>query len=83
MTADGGTLEDVNARVKIIHPNTGDLSITLSHNGKTVTLLSGNGASGSNLTNTVFDDEAAGAIGTGSAPYSGTFKPAQALSALR
>ncbi len=81
-TPGGGTLEDVNARVTIVQPNNGDLSITLAHNGKTVTLLSAGTASGSNLTSTVFDDQAAGAITTGSAPYRGTFKPAQALSAF-
>ena len=40
------------------------------------------GGSGDNFTDTVFDDEAATAIGAGSAPFTGSFRPEQPLSAF-
>ena len=40
------------------------------------------GGSGDNFTNTVFDDEAATAIASGAAPFTGSFRPFQPLSAF-
>ncbi len=45
-------------------------------------LTSGNGGSGDNYTHTVFDDSAAASITTGTAPFTGSYRPQQALSAL-
>jgi uncharacterized repeat protein (TIGR01451 family) len=47
-----------------------------------VTLSNRRGGNGDNFINTVFDDEAALAIATGSAPFAGSFRPDSALSAL-
>jgi fibro-slime domain-containing protein/RHS repeat-associated protein len=57
------------------------LSATLTNPaGTTITLFSN--LSGANLTNTTFDDSAATPIASGTAPYTGSFKPLQALSGL-
>ena len=50
--------------------------------GTTVVLSNSRGGSGDNFTNTVFDDEAATAIGSGAAPFTGSFRPDQPLSAF-
>ena len=79
---DAGTIKDVNVRIgSLTHTWVGDLRIDLtSPGGTTVNLVNRPGGinnGGDNLTNTVFDDEAAVAIGSGgtSAPYSGSFRP--------
>jgi subtilisin-like proprotein convertase family protein len=89
---DEGAISDVNVRVRLNHTYDGDLIITLVHpDGSTVTLASGRGGSvdnyGSGANNcsgtfTVFDDAAATAISSGTAPFAGTFRPEQILSAL-
>jgi subtilisin-like proprotein convertase family protein len=74
---------DVDLLVNITHTYTGDLSLSLIGPDGTTVLLSGNhGGSGNDYTNTIFDDEAATAIGSGSAPFTGTFQPDQPLAAL-
>ena len=45
-------------------------------------LTNRNGGSGDNFTNTVFDDEAATSITAGAAPFTGSFRPVDALSAF-
>jgi subtilisin-like proprotein convertase family protein len=87
-----GTVGDVNVRVRLNHTFDGDLELRLVHPDGTVILLSDNrGGSGDNYgtgandcsgTPTVFDDQAAGAVSAGAAPFVGSFKPEQALSAL-
>ena len=78
-----GPLADVNARVNITHPYDGDLAIMLkSPAGTVVTLSQSRGGDGDNFTATVFDDEAATAIGAGAAPFTGSFRPDQPLSAF-
>jgi subtilisin-like proprotein convertase family protein len=74
-------LEDVDIGVDITHPNEHDLSISISHGGKTVVLSAANG-SGSNYTHTTFDDEAATSITAATAPFTGSFKPQNPLSAF-
>ena len=60
-----------------------DLEISLiSPAGTTVRLANHVGGSGDNFTNTVFDDEAATAIGSGTPPFTGSFRPFQPLSAF-
>jgi subtilase family protein/proprotein convertase P-domain-containing protein len=75
--------------VGLDHTFVGDLSATLrSPSGRTITLFSrpgGAGNSGNNFCQTVFDDTAAGSIQSvtsGQAPFTGTFRPAQPLSAF-
>jgi subtilisin-like proprotein convertase family protein len=80
-----GSLLDVNALVDITHSWDEDLIISLSHGGRTVVLSDRQGGSGgADYTGTVFDDQAAVAIDAGwaYAPYTGSFRPQQALSAF-
>lgn len=73
-------IQDVNVRVDLEHTFVGDLEIYLMAPDGTETLLFNNrGTSGDNLTSTVFDDEAATAIAAASAPFTGSFRPDQAL----
>ena len=78
-----GRISDVNVRMNITHPYVGDLEVRLtSPDGTVVTLVDNRGGSGDNFVTTVFDDEAATAISAGAAPYTGSFRPEQPLSAL-
>ncbi|HZI19988.1 MAG TPA: proprotein convertase P-domain-containing protein [Pyrinomonadaceae bacterium] len=87
-----GIVSDVNVRVRLNHTFDGDLELRLVHPDGTVVLLSDNrGGTGDNYgagandcsgTPTVFDDQAAPTIASGAAPFVGSFKPEQALSAL-
>ncbi|MFZ0060575.1 MAG: proprotein convertase P-domain-containing protein [Pyrinomonadaceae bacterium] len=89
---DVGAVNDVNVRVRLNHTFDGDLEISLVHPDGTVVLLSDNrGGSGNNFgtgtsdcsgTPTIFDDEAGTTIASGSAPFAGSFRPDQMLSAL-
>ena len=75
------TVTDVNLTVNITHTFDGDISLYLiGPNGAQVELSIGNGGSGQNYTNTVFDDEATTPIGAGSPPFTGSFQPQQPLS---
>ena len=67
---------------RITHGWVGDLAIELSHtDGPTTTTVElaehpgGPDNSGKNFTDTVFDDEAAQNISSGTAPYTGSFRP--------
>lgn len=80
-----GRVLDVNALLDITHSYDADLVISLSHAGTTVLLSNRQGGSGgANYTGTVFDDQAAVAISAGFAyaPYTGSFRPEQALAAF-
>ncbi len=73
-----GPITDVNVTVSISHGRMSDLTVYLiGPDNTTVALFAG--LSGSNMTNAVFDDQAAGDIASGSAPYSGTFRPSPGL----
>ncbi len=76
-------VRDLNIRVTLTHTFVSDLMMTLiSPNGTRVVLANRNGGGGVNFTNTVFDDEAATLISAGSAPFTGSFRPLQPLSAF-
>lgn len=78
-----GGITDVNIRVEIQHPFDADLDISVTHAGRTVSLSTDNGGSGSNYTGTTFDDQGAnGSIVGQSAPFTGSFVPEQPLSAF-
>ena len=79
-----GVVSDLDVQIgQITHTFTGDLTIDLtSPSGTTVRLFNRHGGSGDNLTNTVFDDSAATAISAGVAPFTGSFRPFQPLSAF-
>lgn len=67
---------DVNVRVDtLIHTFDGDLTLSLSHLGNSSGLATNRGGSGDNFINTIFNDSAATAIGSGTAPFTGSFRP--------
>ena len=77
-----GTIVDVDVFIKnIAHTYDGDLRIYVEGpDGTEVELSTGNGSSGDNYINTIFDDEAANPITAGSAPFTGRFRPEGSLS---
>jgi subtilisin-like proprotein convertase family protein len=78
-----GVITDINVKVNLTHPYDGELYLTLLSPGNTPIILSNyQGGSGSNFTQTVFDDEAATAISAGSAPFTGSYRPYFNLSQL-
>ncbi len=81
--ASTGTLTRVGVRVSLTHTYDSDLDISLrSPGGTAIDLSSGNGGAEDNYTNTVFTDAAGTLITNGSAPFTGSFRPEQALSGL-
>ncbi|NUL81648.1 MAG: S8 family serine peptidase [Armatimonadetes bacterium] len=90
--ADAHAVAKVRVRVRFNHTFNGDLVVSLVHPDGTAIVLSnrrggsgdnfGSGANNCSGTFTVFDDDAATPISSGSAPFAGTFRPDQALSGL-
>ncbi|MGL4323034.1 MAG: proprotein convertase P-domain-containing protein [Beijerinckiaceae bacterium] len=82
----GVFLREIRVTVNITHPFDSDLDIYLSDpDGNQIELSTDNGDIGDNYINTVFVDSAATAIaglGSGSAPFTGIFRPEGALSTL-
>jgi uncharacterized repeat protein (TIGR01451 family) len=73
----------IRVKVKIKHTYTGDLTLRLlAPDGTTVTLANQRGGMGDDYTDTIFDDSAATLIGAGTAPFTGTYRPDQPLSAF-
>lgn len=65
------------------HTYDGDLKVELiGPDGTDVVLVNRRGAAGHNFVNTVFSDAASQPITAGSAPFTGTYRPEQALSAF-
>jgi PKD repeat protein/subtilisin-like proprotein convertase family protein len=87
-----GSITDVNVKVRLTHTWDGDMAISLIHpDGTAVALASnqggpgddfGSGASNCSGTFTVFDDSAGTAIGAGTAPFAGSYRPDGSLAAL-
>ena len=87
-----GAAGDVNVRVRLNHTFDSDLTVTLIAPDNTqVVLVAGRGGSGDNFgtgandcsgTPTIFDDSGATAIGSGTAPFAGTFQPEAPLSGM-
>lgn len=85
VVSDSYPIMDLNVTVTIAHPDIYQLSLTLvAPDGTEVVLLNAFSVThgNANLTNTVFDDESANLIYSGSGPYTGTFKPYQPLEAV-
>jgi len=73
----------VRLTLAITHTSDGDLDISLiSPEGTEVNLSSDNGSFSSNYTFTIFDDSANTSILSGTAPFTGLFRPEEALSAF-
>ncbi|MBX7102504.1 MAG: proprotein convertase P-domain-containing protein [Gemmataceae bacterium] len=78
-----GRLSDADVKVNLNHAYDGALNIFLvAPTGQRVELSTNNGGGGQNYINTVFDDEATTAITSGSAPFTGVFRPEGKLSDL-
>ena len=78
-----GSLLDVDVALSLTHTYDGDLIIVLiAPNGTRILLANQVGDAGANYTGTIFDDEATTPIDAGTAPFTGRFKPQQALSGL-
>lgn len=77
-------LSYVKVKINITHTWASDLTISLiSPKGTIIVLSRENGEdNGQNYTNTVFDDYAIVPISNGTTPFTGNFKPDEALSAL-
>ncbi len=74
---------DVNVRLDtIVHTYDGDLSIVLSHLAGSSTLAGQVGAGGDNFINTILNDSATTPIGSGVAPFTGSFQPTSPLSSF-
>jgi subtilisin-like proprotein convertase family protein len=79
--SDDEPIVDVNAEIYVTHTYTGDLEVSLiGPDGTEVTLSDRHGGSGNNFDGTIFDDEATTAIGSGAAPFTGSFRPDDPLS---
>lgn len=78
-----GGITDLNVTLSLTHTYDSDLNITLiAPNNARVRLAARAGGSGSNFSNTVFDDQATVPIGAGNAPFAGSFQPSSPLSVL-
>ena len=83
-TGSTDVINDINLTLNIDHTWDGDMEIVLaSPAGTAVTVLaSGTLGNDDNLSDTVFDDQAAAGITSGTAPFSGSFIPDNPLSAF-
>ena len=89
---DVGAVADVNVKVRLNHTFDGDLVLRLiAPDGTSVALANNRGGGGDNFgtgandcsgVSTVFDDSAPIAIGAGTAPFAGSFRPDSPLSAF-
>lgn len=80
---DSYAIGDLNVNLDITHTWDGDVKAYLiAPDGTRVELFTSVGSSGDNFTNTVLDDQAATAIGSGAAPFTGAFRPAGSLATL-
>lgn len=71
-----GVVLDVNVQVNITHTFNADLDVFLiAPDGTRVELFTDVGGAGDNFVGTILDDEAATSILSGSAPFTGSFRP--------
>jgi subtilisin-like proprotein convertase family protein len=78
-----GPIMDINVRLNIIHTYDADLDVFLIGPDATrVELFTDVGGGSNNFTDTVIDDEAATAITSGAAPFTGTYRPEGSLAVL-
>ena len=73
----------VTVSLDIDHDEVGQLSVTLiAPDGSRANLFSQIGGSGDDFSGTTLDDDAAMEISTGSAPFTGVFRPAESIDSL-
>ena len=83
VVASTSTISDLNVTLSLKHTYDGDLLLRLiGPDGTSAVLVNRRGGSGDNFTTTTFDDEAATSIVNGRAPFRGSFRPEQSLSAF-
>ncbi|MFZ2725311.1 MAG: proprotein convertase P-domain-containing protein [Methylococcaceae bacterium] len=75
-----GIIKDVNLSFDISHTWDSELIVSLAHNSQSAVIANQIGSSGDNFSNTTVDDEASTNIIGGSAPFTGTYQPENALS---
>ena len=81
--ANSGTISDLNVKLNITHGWDEDLDVYLiAPDGTRVELFTDVGGSSDNFSDTILDDEAATAITSGSAPFTGSYYPEGSLSDL-
>ncbi len=81
--ADEGVLLDVDLQLNITHTWDGDLTAVLTApTGQQVTLFDRIGSSGDDYTDTYFDEDAAASINSGTAPFTGSFRPDESFAVL-
>lgn len=79
-----GRITDISLTLDLDHTYTSDLvAHVISPDGVRVKLFASVGGWGDNFKNTRFSDSAAVGIASGSAPFAGTFRPAEPLTAFR
>ena len=77
------TIADINVSLSVAFSPDSDLTaVLIAPNGMQVQLFTGVGGSGRNFINTVLDDGAANPITSGTAPFTGSFRPTGMLSSL-
>jgi len=80
---DDFTISQLKVQLNISYNYDDDLTIVLvSPSGTQVTLSDGNGGEEGGFFDTIFDDDASTPVSLGSAPFSGSYRPDQPLSAL-
>lgn len=78
-----GRVLDVDIRLQIVHSYDADLDVVLvSPSGTEVKLFSDVGGAGDNFLDTILDDEAGVSIFSGTAPFTGSYRPEDSLSAF-
>ena len=78
-----GHIRDVNVMIDIRHTWTNDLRIhVVAPDGTRVLLVGGEGGMGDHFRRTTFDDAATGSIAGEAAPFRGTFRPEEVLTAF-
>ncbi len=72
----GGCVTIDNVQINLVHTFVGDIGILLiGPGGQVLDLSTGNGGAGDDYQNTIFRDDAADFITSGTPPYAGTFRP--------
>jgi large repetitive protein len=80
LVGSAGTVGTVRVRVNLTHTYTSDLELRLvAPNGTLIPLANNRGGSGDNFASTEFRDDTANPISSGSAPFTGLFRPESPL----